>query len=129
MFVTGSDDKLHHVAQLPGGGWSGWIDLGSFGVIGEPAVGRNGDGRLEVFARGMDGGLWHAWQTAANAGWTTGARLGNASLASDPDVGASADGRLEVFWRAPGGNVETTFQQTGGGWFSIVDFGGNVSAF
>jgi GH25 family lysozyme M1 (1,4-beta-N-acetylmuramidase) len=129
VFVTGSDDKLHHIAQIPGGGWSGWIDLGSFGVIGAPAVGRNSDGRLEVFARGSDGGLWHAWQNAANGDWTTGEKLGDAQLASDPDVGANADGRLEVFWLAPGGNIETTFQQVGGGWFSVVDFGGNLSAF
>ena len=129
VFVTGSDDQLHHIAQLPGGGWSGWIDAGSFGVIGEPAVGRNGDGRLEVFARGSDGALWHLWQTAPNSGWTTGAAFGGTSLASDPDVGANADGRLELFWRAPGGNVETIFQQVGGGWSAIVDFGGNVSSF
>ena len=41
----------------------------------------------------------------------------------------NADGRLQVFWRAPGGNIETTFQQTGGGRFSVVDFGGNLAAF
>jgi hypothetical protein len=69
------------------------------------------------------------WQTAPNSGWTTGAAFGGTSLASDPDVGANADGRLEVFWRAPGGNVETMFQQVGGGWSGIVDFGGNVSSF
>jgi len=129
VFVTGSDDKLHHIAQLPGGGWSGFIDAGSFGVIGEPAVGRNADGRLELFARGSDGALWHLWQTAANSGWTTGAAFVGTSLASDPDVAPNADGRLEVFWRAPAGNVETIFEQVGGGWSAIVDFGGNVSAF
>ena len=129
VFVTGSDDKLHHIAQLPGGGWSGFIDAGSFGVIGEPAVGRNADGRLELFARGSDGALWHLWQTAANSGWTTGEAFAGTSLASDPDVAPNADGRLEVFWRAPAGNVETIFEQVGGGWSAIVDFGGNVSAF
>lgn len=128
VFVTGSDDKLHHIVQLSGG-WSGFLDGGSFGVVGEPAIARNADGRLEVFARGMDGALWHLWQTAPNDTWTTGAAIAGTDLASDPDAAPNADGRLEVFWRAPGGNVATVFQQSGGGWSQVVDFGGNLAAF
>jgi hypothetical protein len=33
-------------------------------------VSRNQDGRLEVFARGTDGALWHKWQLAPNSGWS-----------------------------------------------------------
>jgi hypothetical protein len=33
------------------------------------AVGRNKDGRLEVFARGTALNLIHTWQTAPNDGW------------------------------------------------------------
>lgn len=29
---------------------------------GEPVVAASGDGRLELFVVGRDGGLWHAWQ-------------------------------------------------------------------
>jgi hypothetical protein len=36
---------------------------------GDPAVGQNLDGRLEVFAAGLDGTLLHNWQTEANGGW------------------------------------------------------------
>ena len=39
-------------------------------------VARNADGRLEVFARGGDGALWHMWQTAPNNGWTGWSSLG-----------------------------------------------------
>ena len=46
----------------------GWID--------KLTVGRNADGRLEVFARGADGGIWHKWQTAPNNGWSGWASLG-----------------------------------------------------
>jgi len=33
-------------------------------------VGRNQDGRLEVFGVGRDKSLWHNWQTAPNNGWS-----------------------------------------------------------
>jgi hypothetical protein len=36
---------------------------------GTVAVGRNVDGRLELFARGTDGAIWHTWQKAPNDGW------------------------------------------------------------
>ena len=35
-----------------------------------PAVGRNLDGRLEVFAIWSDGNSHHIWQTVANNGWS-----------------------------------------------------------
>ncbi|HEV8715167.1 MAG TPA: hypothetical protein VGX03_20345 [Candidatus Binatia bacterium] len=34
-----------------------------------PNVLRNTDGRLEVFAKGSDGGLWHNWETAPMGAW------------------------------------------------------------
>jgi hypothetical protein len=39
-------------------------------------VGQNADGRIEVFARGGNGALWHIWQTAPNNGWSGWASLG-----------------------------------------------------
>jgi hypothetical protein len=63
-----------------------------------PAVAANFDGRLEVFARGTDDGLYHMWQLAPGAGWSGWETLDGA-LASAPVVAANADGRLEVFAR------------------------------
>jgi hypothetical protein len=61
------------------------------------SVGRNKDGRLEVFVRGMDKGLWHIWQTSPNNGWSGWAsRGGQIDMLS---VGRNKDGRLEVFVR------------------------------
>ena len=54
--------------QTPGGNWSGWYSLG--GWIDRLDVAKNADGRLEIFARGGDGALWHKWQTAPNNGWS-----------------------------------------------------------
>ena len=40
------------------------------------AVADNVDGRIEVFARGTDGALWHIWQTSPNNGWCGWGSLG-----------------------------------------------------
>ncbi|MEW2401774.1 hypothetical protein [Streptomyces sp. NPDC046862] len=47
-----------------------------------PTVFRNADGRLEVFARGTDGALWHTWQTRPNGGWGGWATLGGQVVGS-----------------------------------------------
>ena len=75
---------------------SQWSDLGN-GLAGRAAVGTNPDGRLEVFARGADHGIWHASQTSAGAEtWSAMETLGGGFI-SDPAVGADTDGRLEIF--------------------------------
>ncbi|MBY7125955.1 hypothetical protein ILS93_28305, partial [Bacillus sp. 16GRE42] len=51
-----------------------WGSLG--GTIDMLAIGKNADGRLEVFARGADRALWHIWQTAPNNGWSNWGSLG-----------------------------------------------------
>ncbi|WP_079079115.1 hypothetical protein [Streptomyces sp. DSM 15324] len=33
-------------------------------------------GRLEIFARGSDGAVWHKWQTAPSNGWSGWESLG-----------------------------------------------------
>ena len=62
-----------------------------------PARGRNADGRLEIFARGGDGAVWHNWHTAPNNGWSGWYSLGG--WIDLLEVGPNADGRLEVFAR------------------------------
>jgi hypothetical protein len=54
-------------------GWSAWFSHGApgGGVRGAAVgLGRSGDGRLELFAVGRDGSLWHKWQTRASNGWS-----------------------------------------------------------
>ena len=86
-------------------GWSGWGSLGGQLEGGSPVVGRNADGRLEVFALGQTPTgpeLSHIWQDAGSpTGWSDWASLGSApgQFMSALDVGQNADGRLEVFTR------------------------------
>ena len=67
-------------------------------ITSDIAVARNADGRLEIFARGTDGAVWHQWQTAPNNGWSGWASRGGV-ITSNIDVGRNADGRLELFAR------------------------------
>ena len=72
----------------PNNGWSGWYSLG--GWIDLLKVASNDDGRMEIFARGGDGAVWHIWQTAPSNGWS-----GWYSLGGWIDL-------LEVWPEAPG---------------------------
>jgi len=57
----------------------------------------NADKRLEVFARGSDGQLWHNWERKPNTElWAQWTPLGG-QLIGSPVAGQNADGRLEVF--------------------------------
>jgi hypothetical protein len=93
-------DALWHIWQTaPGGTWGPWSDLGTpAGVasLGSPAVAQNADGRLEVFVFGIDGAVWHLWQTSPGGAWSDWDTLGGQPGAG-PAVGQNADGRLEVF--------------------------------
>jgi hypothetical protein len=53
-------------------GWIGWDELGGQFAGGSPVVGRNADGRLEVFAEALtpnDHPLWHTWQLLPGGPW------------------------------------------------------------
>jgi hypothetical protein len=118
--VTRDFPQVHQIWQTaPNGGWSGWKMLpnifprgGSSGAIRSSdriTVGRNEDGRQELFVMVDDDALWHIWQVFPNAGWSDWESLGKPRDAfpepkdrdlSQPVVQKNADGHLEVF--APG---------------------------
>jgi acylphosphatase len=88
----------------------------------------NSDGRLEVFARGTDGALWHVWQEAPHAGpWSGWASLGGV-ITSDPVAIDNSDGRLEVFARGTDSAVWHIWQQAphAGPWSGWASLGGSV---
>jgi len=97
--VPGNDQALSAalVQWKPGpsfSGWSYWERLGSDGIR-QIAVGRNQDGRLEVFCVRGDHTVAHLWQVAPNSGWSGWNSLGGA--VTQIAVTANADGRLELF--------------------------------
>jgi len=118
VFAAGSDGAVWHTWQESPTKWVGyWASRGiaSPGLtLTDPAVGRNADGRLEVFAAGSDGAIWHTWQVAANNGWVghwasratpqAGVTLRN------PAVASNKDGRLELIALGSDNNVWHTWQ-------------------
>ena len=109
VFVLGGDGSLY-------GGWRStdpsvsyllweWLQAPA-GVQFEPVpvVGRNADGRREVFALGNDGVLYHKFETSVGGGWSAWYSLGGWQMQGPIGVATNADGRLEVYVR--GGDNE-----------------------
>jgi subtilisin family serine protease len=90
-------------------------------------------GRMEVFARGGDGAVWHIWQTAPNNGWSGWDTLGG--WVDIIKTGRNADGRLEIFARGGDGAVWHNWQtapnngwsgwDTLGGWVDLIEVAQN----
>ncbi len=106
IFALGDDNALWHIWQVtPNDGWSEWKTLGTpardTSLTDQFTVGRNKDGRQEVFAVGNEGSVWQVWQTAPNGGWSDWEELGEPLVGirrSDRiTVGSNEDGRQELF--------------------------------
>lgn len=115
LFTVGENEQLSHIWQTaPNNGWSTWGSLGAPVNVAldykKPAVGRNKDGRLEVFVC-HGSSVAHIWQTAPNNGWSVWADLGAVNgIAGTAVVVNNADGRLEVFLLDNGGSIQHNWQ-------------------
>lgn len=112
-----------------------WESLGGVFTF-SPAVARNADGRLQVFARGNDGEVRTISQLAANgatwSGWTS---LGGGidrfgGLNSGPAVGQHLDGRLELFVRGNDNDLwhRTQTPANGSAWTDWESLGGRLES-
>ena len=118
-----TDDDVQGIQSIYGAKFR-WASRG--GAIFNPVVGNNQDGRLEVFARGTDGALWHIWQTAPNDGWSGWASLGG-GMGSRVTLANNADGRLEVFVRGTDGALWHIWQTApNNGWSGWASRGGLI---
>ena len=86
-----------------GPAWQAWSSLGApaGGLASGPAVASWAAGRFDVFAKGADSALWHAWFDGAWHGWES---LGG-GLAGDPGVTSWGSGRLDVVVRGTDNNL------------------------
>lgn len=138
LFIVGTPDPsqgwggpLFHIWQTaPSNGWSSWYSHGrpsNVDLSPYPTIARSPDGRLEVFAVGVDGNLYQIQQTAPNDGWSdwlmVPAPVGT-SLIPSPVVGPSHDGRLELFVVGLDGNLYHRWQtNTVGSWSDWISHG------
>jgi hypothetical protein len=95
---------------------------------GNQRVGKNADGRLEVFGRGLDHGLWNQWQPAPSSGPWSGWWPMGGGLTSEPVVGSNEDGRLELFAVGYDYALYHRWQNPWGGWSDWVSLGGTLSS-
>ncbi|MFE7588967.1 family 43 glycosylhydrolase [Kitasatospora sp. NPDC057512] len=103
--------------------WSDWEVFGTpAGAV--PVLGRNADGRLEVFSLAPDGAALHHRVQRTDGGWSDWEAFGGPAGAA-PAVARDADDRLEVFALAPGGAALLHRWQTspGGAWSAWEPFG------
>ncbi len=111
----------------PGGGWD-WnyyisqVNGGQFAAL---SVGRNADGRLEVFARGTNSTIYHNYQDSGSPGGWSGWWSMGGSGTDAPQVGTNTDGRMEVFVKGTDNQVWRNWQLTpSGGWSGWYAMGG-----
>ncbi|HEU5098416.1 MAG TPA: hypothetical protein VFU22_05325 [Roseiflexaceae bacterium] len=147
VFARGLDDALWHTSQTsPNRSFSSpsvWTRLGDVQFVGDPVVGVNEDGRLEVFVRDRNDLLEHIWQTSPNGPFSEWARIipiqresADIQFVDDPAVGRNRDGRLEVFVRARNKSLWHIWQTSAGGnwsewrsdWGWNADWGGDVGS-
>jgi hypothetical protein len=140
-FVIGDVDRQVYHAWQPSAGsgpWTPWVLLGGGGpgIQGGVGVAANADGRLEAFAIGTDGAMWHAWQSAGG-GWSSWHSLGGQFLSG---VGAATNqnGTVEVFgvgtdyqmyhaWQSSPGGSWTGWYPLGGGFIGGVGAARNLN--
>jgi hypothetical protein len=91
-----------------------------------PRVGRNADGRLEVFTIGFDGDVWSMPQAAPNGGWGAWAYFGKPTgrTISSLVVGQEQDGRQTIYVLGDDKEVYFNYQTIiNNGWSGWVGMG------
>ena len=132
VFTIGDDGNLWHIWQTaPGGSWSNWFSSGKpayafSGTSIPPIVSRNLDGRLEVFANGSDGAIYHIWQHTPGGtwgGWFWLDHPTSANIIGNCSVTQNKDGHLELLVNADDGALWHLWQTDGGKswgiWYSL----------
>jgi hypothetical protein len=105
VFAVFRNGKVHH-RWWDGELWNEWETLERnespgekpIHYVGEPAAIATGEGKMEVFAVGTDGYLYH--HRFENRTWAKGVKIGmldDEKLASTPTVISPAPGRIELF--------------------------------
>lgn len=110
---------LYHKWQLSPGSWSGssWHAMGKPGSANidpdsDLAVGRNKDGRIEVFVKSQDHEIWHKYQIVANGYWSGWHNLSSPEgrIPLFDDVVVTSDSAKRLFVWATGGDGNIWFR-------------------
>lgn len=131
VFSIGDDHNVWHRWEATvNDGWNAnWVSLSKPSGTNAKSisVGRNQDGRLEVFAPGADNVLYHIWQVSPGGGWSTWQSMGKPAgvniWSENVAVERNSDGRMELFVTGTDGAMwhrwQTTPNGTWGDWSSL----------
>lgn len=121
-FRTASGTAIYHIWQNCAScstSWSGWNSLGGNMAAYAPGVGKDQDGRLEVFAVDNNNvSMDHMYQTCVGCGWSNWQNMGG-QFAGSAVVALNQNGVLEVFALNLGTDIIHSWQNCPGcGWGS-----------
>src|SRR5215813_1819082 len=122
------NDHLWHTYFVPGSGWRGAQSLGgdlsaSTALVAPVSA---APGTVDVFWKGTDGNMWHAYTTAGHR-WTAPVSLGMGPLGSMPFATAGPNGTEDVFWRGTGNDhLWHAYFRAGDVWRGPQDLGGDL---
>jgi hypothetical protein len=103
---------------------AGWESLGG-GVTLTPAAASWGVGRVDVFIRGADNGLWHnTWNNTSWSGWTS---MGGILMSGPATVSWSAN-RIDVFVRGSDNGLYHRYSNDGTSWSGWESLGGILTS-
>jgi hypothetical protein len=115
--IDGADCDLDEAWAVDFGQW------GHAGATGGLTVGRNADGRLQVFVA-RAGSLITTYQTTLNGSFSAISSLGGAQLSSNVATANNADGRMQVYVVGGDGTVYSRVQNSpNSGWGDWLDLG------
>ncbi|WP_395689917.1 phosphatidylinositol-specific phospholipase C domain-containing protein [Caenimonas koreensis] len=121
-FVRSTSGTLNY-RSFNGTTWTAWSDLGG-NLISAPTAASWANGRLDVFAVGVDNTLWHIYfDGGAWKGWES---LGGV-LTSAPTVASWGNGRLDVFARSTDRGLWHRYFN-GGAWSGWESMGGRLTS-
>ncbi len=107
-----------------GSSWSGWISLGTNGIF-DIAIATNFDGGLELFANGMDGSLYHTWESTAGVitNWHAWKNIGYSGATTGIVVGHELNLASHVFCIGTNRAIYHAYEYSGGAWTNPVSLG------
>ncbi|MFD4923062.1 hypothetical protein ACFWNE_17405 [Streptomyces goshikiensis] len=97
-------------------------------LLGDPAVGRIADGRIELYLTGTDGVLYHTWATSPGAeGWPPAQKIGGGNVRALATA-STTDG-LQAFLHVNGAAQLWMIQQTppSGTWSAFTNPANNIT--
>ena len=121
----GTGPVLCDLVSHNGCDWSGWQAFGSKWAS-RPSVVANADGRLEVFAAGFDGVVYHAWQTTPNGPWSGWSALPGTTTARSVVAVRGVGGKLVAAARLVDGSVSAA-SYSGTAWSGWSSIGGTIT--